>query len=355
VLVIYACLHPMSGWQSSGLPVFDYLAAPWPKYFSAEDMVFNILGYLPLGLTLVASLPMAWTGRRKVLITILLASLLSFGLETIQVFLPGRIASNLDIAANFTGALAGALIGERWGKSLFSSPHGLARWRERVIIAGPCGDVGLILFGLWLLAQLTPESLLFAIGDLRRLFGSAQPLPFQAGRLIAFEAAQTTSIMLAVGLAASCLSRTRLGPILVLALLAAGIGARVLATTFFFIPANPLAWLSPGARYGLAIGGLALAITLCLPRIIQRALAGTSLLAATVLINLMPISPYLLDSGHTIVTRGNFLHFHGLSTLVASLWPMAALGWLSVLGLWQGEKRHEQPDASNHSSSRENT
>ena len=49
LLIAYACLHPLTGWRDSGLPLLDYLSAPWPKYFVAADFVFNVLGYLPLG------------------------------------------------------------------------------------------------------------------------------------------------------------------------------------------------------------------------------------------------------------------------------------------------------------------
>ena len=41
LLIAYACLHPLTGWKASGLPVFDYLLAPWPKYFIPADFAFN--------------------------------------------------------------------------------------------------------------------------------------------------------------------------------------------------------------------------------------------------------------------------------------------------------------------------
>ena len=80
LLVAYACLHPLAGWRDSGLPAFDWLWAPWPKYFILEDFVFNILGYLPLGLLAAAALPAAWGPRRKVAVATLFAGLLSLGL-----------------------------------------------------------------------------------------------------------------------------------------------------------------------------------------------------------------------------------------------------------------------------------
>ena len=69
LLIAYACLHPLSGWRMSGLPLFDYLLAPWPKYFILEDLLFNILGYLPFGFLAAAALPgtaSAWRGVMQV-------------------------------------------------------------------------------------------------------------------------------------------------------------------------------------------------------------------------------------------------------------------------------------------------
>jgi hypothetical protein len=40
------------------------------------------------------------------------------------------------------------------------------------------GELGLVILGLWLLTLLTPESLLFATGDLRRLLDLPTPLQF---------------------------------------------------------------------------------------------------------------------------------------------------------------------------------
>lgn len=46
-LVAYACLHPFNGWQTTGLPLFDYLLAPWPRYYRSEDLILNVAGYAP--------------------------------------------------------------------------------------------------------------------------------------------------------------------------------------------------------------------------------------------------------------------------------------------------------------------
>lgn len=335
LLVAYACLHPLTGWRDSGLPPFDWLWAPWPKYFILEDFLFNILGYLPLGFLVAAALPGSWGFGRRVLAATLIGALLSLGLESAQNFLPTRIASNLDLGGNAAGALVGALLGARWSGALFGPLGQLQRWRARYVIGGRSGEAGLVLLALWLLGQFSATDLLFSSGDLRSLLDVPTPLPFRADRFIAFDTALTASALLAVGLFTRCMTRgANLLPVLLT--LALGIGAKTLATWAFFTPAAPLAWLTPGAERGLAIGAALLLPCLLLPRLAQHAIAGTSLLLATALANLIPENPYL-PYDRQLAAFSNVLNFHGLTGLVDGLWPYVALAYLSALGLWRGE------------------
>ena len=340
-LLIYASLYPMSGWRETGLPIFDYLIAPWPKYFEIGEIVVNLIGYIPLGFIVVPVLPHHWTGKKKVAVAVLSGILLTFCMETIQNFLPMRVSSNVDLAANSLGVLLGALVGVKWEQALFASGRGLARWRERTIAdKGLAGDAALILIVLWVFVQLTPDQLLFAGGELRRLLDIAPPLPFEPGRLIVFEAAQTASMMLAIGLFARCTLRAS-GPTLIVALLVLGMGARLVGSASFFVPSSPLAWLTPGVQYGFFIGVVLLFVALRLPRVAQHALAGASLLMASVLINMMPESPYFLrnvSGGPVITRRANYQNFYALCRFIAAIWPFAALAYLSALGLWRGER-----------------
>jgi VanZ family protein len=335
LLIIYACLHPLTGWQINGLSPFEYLFEPWPKYLRTEDIVVNILGYVPLGFVLVPAL-IDRSGRLgAVLLAVLLGALLSFSIETTQNFLPSRVASNLDLGNNILGTLIGALLGAMWGQRLFHRNGWLHRWRSNSIIDGRGGDAGLILAALWILTQLMPDSMLFATGDLRQLLGLNAPLSFDAQRYQLLEAALVAVSMLAVGLLARCMmQRSDVRPVLLLLLL--GIAAKTLASWSFFVPGDAMAWLTPGTRMGALAGMALLLVTWPLPPVSRHALAGMALLGATVLANLMPDNPYLLFE-QRLLDRGNFLNFHGLTKLIASTWPFIALAYLSGLGLWRGE------------------
>lgn len=339
LLIAYACLHPLTGWRASGLPLFDYLTAPFPKYYRTEDLVLNVLGYLPLGFVLVAALPQRIGRTGAVVLATVMAALLSFTIETVQNFLPTRISSNVDLACNIAGAFIGALLGTLFGRRVFDRQGWLHRWRSTRIIPGRTGDLGLILLALWMLTQLMPESMVFSSGDLHRLLELPTPLPFAPERFITLEATLVAASVISVGLLASCMMRTT-SPWPVVLLLLLAIGAKSLASLLFFVPGAALAWLTPGARLGLAIGLPLLGLALLLPSLIQHALAGMVLLVATTLTNLIPDNPYLLVD-QRVLDRGNFLNFHGLTQFVASAWPFLALAYLSAIGLWRGEHLHD--------------
>ena len=48
-LVVYASLFPFADWRDQGIAPWAFLVAPLPQYWTAFDVVANVLGYLPLG------------------------------------------------------------------------------------------------------------------------------------------------------------------------------------------------------------------------------------------------------------------------------------------------------------------
>lgn len=336
LLIAYACLHPFAGWTPSGLPVFDFLGAPWPKYVTSLDITLNILGFVPFGFLLAAALPARWPRGAVVLLTALSGALLSLSLETVQNFLPTRVASNVDLGANALGALIGSVFGIFAGRRLFAADGWLHHWYSRRLIHGHLGDMGVVLLGLWLLAQLSPKTLLFGLGDIRSFFDLPTPLPFNPERFMRLETAIVAANVLAVGLLTrSMLQRFSLTVIVVLLL---GLGMRTLAASNFYVPARPLLWLTPGAIGGLAAGLPLLVAGLLLPRLIRHTVAAVALLAGAVLVNIAPENPYLIFN-QTLINQGHFLNFSGLTHLVAGLWPFMALAYLSAINLLRSGSR----------------
>ena len=329
LLVAYATLYPFVGWREPAGSAFDFLAAPWPRYVTAFDLTANFLGYFPYGLLCVLVLLQRTSTTRAIAAASLSGAVLSILLEAAQSYVPGRIASNVDVAANLCGATAGAIAAVRLAPWLSTGP--LGRLRTLVAEPGVAADLGLTLLALWLFAQLNPATLLFGTGDLRDLFSGAVGTRHAAELFVYVEALTTAANLAAVALLASAGVRDGATARRVIAMLVAiALAVKTAAFAILMQAEHVLAWATPGAQLGLLAGlGFAL-LVLRLPRTARLALAAALLMAATVLVNLSPPNPYFAAT-LKVWEQGHFLNFNGLTRLVSAAWPFAALVYLVYL------------------------
>ena len=330
LLVIYASLHPFSGWRDQGAGAFAYLTGGLPRYITAFDLVTNFAAYLPLGFFTLLALHPRVRGALAFTAAGLAGCGLSLALEALQTFLPSRIPSNLDLATNTLGAFAGAGLAFAFGVDLLGSGRMYAL-RHRWFLAGHQVDLGLVLLALWLFTQLNPETLLFGNGDLRGLLETPPAVLHPVEVFIQGEAAVAACNIVAVGLILSCLTRDA-SPRrrVLLALYTAALGLKTAAVGELLRAQHVFAWLTPGALLGLAGGALLLMLALVLPRAARLALAGMLLMAATVLVNLTPENPYFANA-LAQWPQGYFLNFNGVTHLVSLAWPFVALFYLLLL------------------------
>ncbi len=331
LLALYASLHPFAGWHATGGDPFDFLFAAWPRYVTRFDLFANSLAYVPLGFLWACVLRARLPRLAAFALAFAFGTAFSFVIETVQSFLPYRVPSNLDFACNALGALLGAAAGARWGAHLLDGGRWHA-WREQRFLPGTVGDVGLVLLSLWFLAQLNPETFLF--GNLRGLLGLPAPLPFDATRFAELETAAVAAQTLAIVLIGAVLAASR--PVLLpLTLLGTALAIKSLALALLVDDLHGLAWATPGALLGLALGLLLWALCARLGAGVQQALAALALMFAAALANLMPDNPYL-EHTLSLWRQGHFLNFNGTTRLISSLWPYLALPWLI---LSQSERR----------------
>lgn len=337
LLVVYATLYPLSGWRDSGVSAFAYLLAAKPRYVTGFDVSVNVLGYVPYGWLLVLALHPRAKGVAAFAIAIATGTCLALLLEAGQTFLPSRFASNIDVACNVSGVALGALLGTRSAGWLLGKGP-LLRWRARHVLPGARADAGLVLIALWLGTQLNPASLLFGAGDLRDLFQQPVGTAYEADVFVAIEALTAACNLVAVGLMASAILAPG-GP--VLRALAGLIGLALLVKTGAFAilmhAEDVLLWLTPGALIGLAVGIPLLSAAALLPRILRLGIAAVLLMCATVLVNMAPANPYFA-SILSVWGQGNFLNFNGLTRLLSSVWPFAAMSYLFLLSGRQGDE-----------------
>jgi len=324
-LVAYASLHPFAGWRDTGVSPLAFLEGGWPRYWTVFDLVANVAVYLPLGFFLTLALSRLPGRFTALALATLLAGSVSFGLEVAQTWLPSRVPSNLDLACNTLGGLLGALWAKAVGPRVFAR---LAALEHRLIAPIPHAELGLTLLGLWLLVPLSPETLLFGAGDLRQMLGLTAAMPFAAESFVMIEASITAFNAVAVGLIVRMLCARLLAAYVIVPLfLLLNLIVATLAAAILVNPAEALAWLTPGVRLGLVVGGAILAIAMALPATPRLMIAALALMAGTVLVNLAPHNPYSA-AALAAWRQGHFLNFNGLTRLVATLWPFLTLPFL---------------------------
>ena len=330
LLVVYASLHPFTGWRDQGVSAFAFLTSGLPRYITNFDLVTNFAAYLPLGFLALLALYPHVRGVAALITAGLAGCLLSFALEALQTYLPSRIPSNLDLATNTLGALAGAGLALSYGVDLLGRGR-MHALRHYWFVSGPRYDFGLVLLALWLFTQLNPVTLLFGNGDLRSLLQPAPAMLHPAAVFIQTEALVSGCNLVAAGLFLSCLTQEG-RPLLrlALALLAGALALKTVAIGVLLKAQNEFAWLTPGAQLGLGLGFCILVLALALPHWARRALAGLLLMAATVLVNLAPENPYFADALQQW-PQGYYLNFNGVTHLVSLAWPFAALFYLMLL------------------------
>jgi VanZ family protein len=330
LLVVYASLHPFSGWRDRGLPTFAFLTAPFNRPVPSFDVFVNVLGYLPFGFLAVLAAYPRLRGRAGFACSVLCSVLASFVLESLQVYLPTRTASNLDLIANTAGGALGALAGLAATRPLMDDGK-LQSLRGELFLPGGRVDLGLVLLGLWLFSQLSPETLLFGTGDLRDLFKTPSGKLYPAEVFLRVDAGVACANGLAAGLLAACLvERNQPARGVVLLLIATALAAHSFAFGVLVNPQDALSWVTPGALYGVAGAIVLLMIAVALPRAAQLPLIGLALLAATAIVNLAPPNPYN-TAAFSLWQQGQYLNFNGLTRLVAIVWPFAAMLYLVLL------------------------
>lgn len=207
-----------------------------------------------------------------------------------------------------------------------------SRFQQHLLATTVHSELGLVLLGLWLLTQLSPETLLFATGDLRTVLELPSAVPYAAHYFFVLESGIIASNTIVIGILARSLLADRASPHLtLLAFFMLALMIRTLAASVLIAPREALAWLTPGAELGLLVGGMLLSTILLLPPPIRVALAGVALMAGTALVNLTPANPYS-EAALATWRQGHFLNFNGLTRWVASLWPFVALPYLSAVG-----------------------
>ncbi len=329
LVIVYASLLPFRGWRTPPEEILYFLSATWPRFITLQDVMVNVAAYVPLGLLLSIGWGARYGPARGVLAAVLAAAALSLAMEAAQMFLPSRIASNVDLLANSLGAWLGAMAAPLFAPSRILGRK-LHAARHRLFLDGMTTDVGLVVVFLWLVTQFHPTAQLFGTGSLRASIDL--PVVFTHTPRLAFSGETVVVLfnLLGVGLVLSALMRDGTRALLVTgAVIGAALAIKVFTAAVLIQAPAPLGWLTPGVWVGLAAGCALLYAAARLPRPAQLAISAACIAVATVAINLAPDNPYQ-NVPPRLLAKGasHFLSFSGIVRALAELWPVLATGFL---------------------------
>jgi VanZ family protein len=348
VLVIYASLYPFTGWRDQGIAAWEWISSPWPKYWTWFDIWSNVGGYMPLGFLLALGFlrrgnPRFAPRSRWAAIAVATggSALLSFAMESLQSYLPSRVASNVDFALNAIGALAGACVAvalERIG----AIDH-WSRVRVRWFVEDARGAI--VLLALWPFALLFPASVPFGLGQVLERAEAAlgewltdtpflEWLPVRDVELQPLvPAAEVICVML--GAIIPCLLGYAVirsmgqRALFAAGMLSVGVGVTALSAALSWGPSHAWAWLSLPVQVGLAA---AMVLAMLFIPIRRRACAALVLLALMLHLSLLNQAPASAYFAHTLQTweQGRFIRFHGVAQWLGWLWPYVTLAYVLV-------------------------
>jgi VanZ family protein len=325
LLLAYASLYPFAPLR---LPSLDALGAFFarPRYVTEFDITVNVLAYVPLGTLACLYFRQSGDAAMAMVKATALGAGFSFAMETLQLFIPYRVASVYDVLANSAGALGGVLVFTDPFYSLVTRP--LGEMRERLVIPGAWGDAGLALVMLWIIAQLNPTLPFFGAGNIS---GNA----VNTGEVAVLQWSAVAMSICGFGLFVSALLKGEQGALRVtLVLLSVALWLKFMAASFMLQPHFAEDWLSMGRVIGLIAGIVLLIPMRRLPRagriylglvfVLAGALFSKIFGAYSAVDELLRLFRWPYGQLGSFATLTRFLH---------EAWPFMALAFLVALFL----------------------
>lgn len=324
-MIALLSFFPFENWRMPNEPIFDFLFYPLPFYVLRFDLIVNVLAYLPYGFAL-ALLP-----KNRVfgfVLACVLGALTSFSVEVLQMFLPDRVSSNLDILCNVCGAFLGALLATL---PIFRT---LGAWslqlRQRWFRSSGLTDYFLVLLLLWFVTQLDPTVPWFGVVVMPA--GLPQPFvsPIENAALFLFllEVGSTfCNVLGTLLLVTLCIRRGSWRLTGALLFLFFAFVLKLFVAAVFLQPAAMWDWLGARVGVGVFLGVAALVVLLRLPRLARALMTLIALAGMLVLEAFWPLNGGdFHDLSKVRHHFGHMLNLAALADYAVLVWP-----WLVIL------------------------
>jgi VanZ family protein len=333
LFIVYASLSPFSGWREQGLDFIEVLGEPLRYTYTAFDATVNLLSYLPFGLLAGLALRARCGALASVILGLCLGAILSAGMEYLQMYLPARISSNMDLLANSAGALLGVLLAMSMASWTGLSVR-LTHWRSGLFHQGKEMDFGLALLALWIFGQINPS--LPMLGNVfisevaRQPFATLTPVPFDW-----WESGAVTLNLLMLGTLLLTLLRAPRNAVVALPVILSVVAlVKFLMAAVLLKSWALLLWINSEAVLGMLLGMVLLFAMLSLPRSVAIIFGAAVALAYFAVVNFVfgdntPAAAMSVYHWH----YGHLLNYNGLAQTISLVFPL-----LLLFHLWRIKK-----------------
>jgi VanZ family protein len=338
-LVIYASLYPFEQWRAQGVGWLSLLTAPWPRYWTGFDVLSNILGYAPLGFIGVLALRRSARHLPAVTLTFLAGAALSLSMESLQLFLPSRVPSNVDWGLNSLGTLMGA--SSAWILERFGFLDRWSRFRANWFMPDARGS--LVLLALWPVALLFPAPVPFGLGQILERAEEALALRLQDTPWLDWLPVREVELqpllpiyevlcvclgqLLPCLLAFSLIRQLHQKAIAWLILTTSGLCFTALSAALTYGPVHAWGWANAPVQLAWVLAALLAIPLMWAAEKTLQVLALVGLVLQLTLLNNASASAYFSLTLQTW-EQGQFIRFHGLIQWMGWLWPFVLLVYL---------------------------
>lgn len=336
LFIIYGSLFPLAGWRLPEQSLLENWQQAIGRHISRSDLLTNLMVYVPLGFLLSSVISSRFGHFGRILLTVILGSLLSLSMEYLQLFLPARTSSPIDLLLNVLSTLLGGL-SFSWLGAGSSLGEQFGDWRQNRFNDGRVTDIGLAVIVLWGAAQLAPFVPSLDVGDLKN---GLKPLWLTLHDLSRFNGYRAVTYALNI---------TSLGAVLLLILKLHG-KAPVWLGLFcgiVLLGKTTVAGrqLSLEALVGLVFGVL---LTVGLQRLSKGGVLFCGICSAA--------AAFIVEEMRPDITAADFHDFNwipfssqmtenvsGIGSIIDGLWPFAAMGFFAAAHASPGRKIHAFP------------
>ena len=318
-LLAYASLYPFYPLRFPSPEAVSGIFA-LPRHWIRADIAFNVVAYIPLGI-LTALYFRARGDRHPLLLALAFGTAFSFAMEAAQLFVPNRVATMVDVAANALGTLLGVIAFAEPLHSLVTQR--LANLREDLFLPDAWGDAALVLLMLWFLAQLNPALPFFGAGDV--VSGASE-----------LHLVQWIAVGMSIcgfGLFVSVIMKPDQGGLRMTGvLLSMALWLKFAFASFMLQPNFSADWVSTGRVLGLLGGMLAFFPLRRVGRVGRTYLALILILAGAMFSKIFGAYSPLEEVLRLFRwPHGQLASFATLTRFLHELWPLAAVVFLATL------------------------